>query len=171
MTYLRNRKDVDPKQVGLWGDALAATNNIGTRMAVPLDANPYPAQGEPLGGVATLLVALYEPLIRAVYIRGGLMSYAALLQEPFIYQPADSIIRRLLRIADLPDIAAALAPRPLRMESLVDGCNRQVSSKQVEETYHLAREAYAQTKQPDRLSIEVEKASVEKISQWFLSCF
>jgi len=93
------------------------------------------------------------------------------LEEPFVYQPADSIIRGMLRIADLPDIVAALAPRPLRMEYLVDGCNRQANRKQAEETYHLARAAYARAKKPDRLSIEVEKASVEKISQWFLSCF
>jgi hypothetical protein len=57
------------------------------------------------------------------------------------------------------------------MECLVDGCNRQVSRKQVEETYHLARAAYAQAEKPDRLSIEVEKASAEKISKWFLSYF
>jgi hypothetical protein len=99
------------------------------------------------------------------------MSYATLLYEPYVYQPADSIIRGMLRIADLPDIAAALAPRPLRMECLVDGCNRQANHKQVEATYHLAQAAYAREEKPDRLSIEVEKASVEKISKWFLSYF
>ena len=140
---------------------------VGNKLAVPLDATPYPERGEPLGGVAALLAALYEPHIQAVYVHGGLVSYAALLDEPFVYQPADSIIRGLLRRADLPDVAAALAPRPLRMECLVDGCNRQVSSKRVEETYHLARSAYTRAEKPDRLSIEVEKASVDKISKWF----
>ena len=171
IAYLSSRKDVDRKRVALWGDSLAATNDVSGELAVPLDATPYPEQGEPLGGVAALIAALYEPLIQAVYVHGGLMSYAALLDEPFVYQPADSIIRGLLKIADLPDIAATLAPRPLRMEGLVDGCNRPISQKQAEETYHLARAAYAQTENPDRISIEVEKASEEKVSQWFLSCF
>jgi dienelactone hydrolase len=169
MAYLRNREDVDQERIGLWGDSLAATNRVGNDLAVPLDATPHPARGEPLGGVATLLATLYEPHIRAMYMHGGLMSYAALLDEPFVFQPADSIIRGLLRIADLPDIAAALAPRPIRMECLVDGCNRQVSRMQAEKTYYLARGVYARTEKQDRLSIEVEKASVDKISKWFLS--
>jgi hypothetical protein len=121
--------------------------------------------------VAALLSALYEPHIQAVYVHGGLLSYATLLDEPFVYQPADSIIRGLLRIADLPDMVAALAPRPLRMEGLVDGCNRRVSRRQIEETYQLARAAYARTEKPDQLSIEVEQASVDEIIGWFLSYF
>jgi dienelactone hydrolase len=171
MAYLRNREDVDQERIGLWGDSLSTPNAVGNELAVPLDATPYPERGEPLGGVAALLAALYEPHIQSVYVHGSLMSYATLLDEPFVYQPADSIIRGLPRIADLPDMASALAPRPLRMESLVDGCNRQVSRKQAEKTYHLARAAYAKAEKQDRLSIEVEKASVDKISKWFLSYF
>lgn len=169
IAYLRNREDVDQTRIGLWGDSLAAPNVVGNELAIPMDATPYPERGEPLGGVAALLAALYEPHIQAVYVHGGLISYAALLDEPFVYQPADSIIRGLLRIADLPDMAAALAPRPLWMECLVDGCNRQVSRKQAEETYHLTRAAYARAEKPDRLSIEVENASVDKIPKWVLS--
>jgi hypothetical protein len=152
MAYLRNREDVDQERIGLWGDSLAASNGAEDEQAVPLDATPYPERGEPLGGVAALLAALYEPQIRALYVHGGLLSYTALLEEPFVYQPADAIIRGVLRIADLPDIATALAPRPLRIEGLVDGCNRQVSRKQAEETYHLARAVYIQADKPDRLS-------------------
>lgn len=168
IAYLRNRKDVDPKRIGLWGDSLTTPNVRGNELAMPLDVAPYPERGEPLGGVAALLATLYEPHIQAVYIHGGLVSYAALLNEPFVYQPADSIIRGLLTIADLPDIAAALAPRPLRMEELVDGCNRLVSQKQIQETYHQAQAAYTQAKKPNQLSIEVEKTSADTISKWFL---
>ena len=171
MAYLRHRKDIDQERIGLWGDSLAETNSLDTHMAVPLDAAPSPSRGEPLGGVAALLTALYEPQVQAVSIHGSLVSYAALLQEPFVYQPADSIIRGLLRTADLPDLAASLAPRPLRMEELVDGCNRHVSRQQAEETYSLARTAYAQANQPDRFSIEAENPSVENISEWFQKSF
>ena len=169
MTYLRNRTDIDENQIGLWGDSLATPNPVEAELAIPMDASLYPERGEPLGGVAALLTALYEPHIQAVYVHGGLLSYAALLEAPFVYQPSDSFISGLLRVADLPDIAAALVPRPLWMEGLVDGCNRQVSRKQIKETYHLAQAAYAQSEEPDRLVIETEKASVDKISQWFKS--
>ncbi|MDH5564575.1 MAG: alpha/beta hydrolase family protein, partial [Nitrospirota bacterium] len=132
-------------------------------------ATPYPERGEPLGGVAALLAALYEPLMQAVYVHGSLLSYAALLEDPFVYQPADSIIRGLLKIADLPDIAAALAPRPLWMECLVDGCNRLATPAQLEETHYLARAAYAQMDQSNRVTIQAEKASEENISQWLMT--
>ena len=95
------------------------------------------------------------------------MSFEALLNEPFLYHPADSIIRGLLRIADLPDIAAELVPRPLRMESLVDGYNRQASRQQLEEAYHLVGLSYARAENPDRFSLKVEKSSADTISRWF----
>ncbi|MDR4459075.1 MAG: acetylxylan esterase [Nitrospirales bacterium] len=169
--YLGNREDIDRRQIGLWGDSLAATNVTGKELAVPLDATPFPERGEPLGGVATLLAALFEPQVQGVYIHGGLMSFDALLDEPFLYHPADSIIRGLLRIADLPDIAAELAPRPLRMESLVDGGNRQASRKQIEETYHLVGLSYARAEKPDGFSLEIEKSSADTISLWFRQMF
>ena len=169
IAYLCNREDIDRNRVGLWGDSLAVPNGVGDELAVPLNATPYPERGEPFGGVATLLAALYEPHIQAVYVHGGLMNYESLLDEPFVYQPADSVIRGLLAISDLPDICAALAPRSLRMEGLVDGCNRRVSRPQVEETYYLARSAYARAKRPDRLSIDIENAFTDNISMWFAS--
>ena len=169
IAYLGNREDIDRTRIGLWGDSLAAPNRDGEELAVPLNATPYPERGEPFGGVATLLAALYESHIQAVYVHGGLVSYASILDEPFVYQPADSLIRGVLTIADLPDICAALAPRSLRMEGLVDGCNRRVSRTQVEETYYLARSAYARAERPDRLSIEIENASEGNVSMWFAS--
>ena len=169
IAYLCNREDIDRHRIGLWGDSLAVANGVGDDLAVPLNATPYPERGEPFGGVAVLLAALYEPYIQAVYIHGGLIGYATILDEPFVYQPADSSIRGILTIADLPDICAALTPRSLRMEGLVDGCNRRVSRTQVEETYYLARSAYARAERPDRLSIEIENASGGDISMWFAS--
>ena len=165
--YLRNREDVNRRQIGLWGDSLAANNVAENELAVPLDATSVPERGEPLGGVATLLAALFEPQVQGVYVHGGLMSFDSLLNEPFLYHPADSIIRGLLRIADLPDIAAELAPRPLRMESLVDGCNRKASRHQIEKTYHLVGLSYARAEKPDEFSVDVEESSADTISMWF----
>ena len=169
IAYLGNRGDIDRNHIALWGDSLAVPNEAGDELAVPMNATPYPERGEPFGGVATLFSALYEPHIQAVYIHGGLLSYESLLEKPFVYQPADSLIRGILTIADLPDICGALAPRSLRIEGLVDGCNRRVSQTQIDETYNLARSAYARAERPDRLLIDIEKASADNISMWFAS--
>ncbi len=169
MAYLRGREDMDCQRVALWGDSLAATNSFRDNLIVPLDSSPYPLRGEPLGGATALLTALYEPQVQAVYIHGGLSSYAALLDNFCVYQPMDCIVRGLLRIADLSDVAEALAPRPLRMEGLVDGWNRPVSRPAIEDTYHAVRSAYARAERAEYLSIQVERGSAETIAQWFLT--
>ena len=121
LRYLRTRADLDAGRVALWGDSFAPANPEGRDLAVPLDADPFPHQAEPLGGLLALFAALFEDGVRAVYVRGGLTGFESLLQSPFFYVPHDALIPGALTAGDLCDVAAALAPRPLRMEGLVDG--------------------------------------------------
>ena len=169
MVYLKNCEKLDGNRIGLWGDSLALTNSVDEDLTVPLDVMPFLQRGEPLGSVAALLVALYEPAVQAVYTRGGFVTYASILDEKFVYQPADVIPHGLLKVADLPDIVAALAPRPLCLEGVVDGCNRRVSLQQIEEAYGGARAAYSHTGSPGCLLIENENVPVENFSRWFAS--
>ncbi len=168
IAYLKHRDEIDDSRVGIWGAALPASNFSDDDLAVPFNADSYPERGEPLGGVVSLLATLFEPQIQAVYVQGGLASYETLLDKPYIYQPVDSLIRGLLTVADIPDIAAALAPRPLRMEGLVDGSNRQLDAPQIESMYHRARLAYGRAgKSESQCSINIEKTSGLEISRWF----
>ncbi len=169
IAYLRQRGDIDHGRMVLWGDSLAATNSETVDLAVPFDADPYPELGEPLKGVAALLGALFDQHIRAIYIHGGLTSYASLLDKPFFYQPADSMIQGLLSVADMCDLVAALAPKPVFMEALVDGCNRRASRQQVAEIFRIARMAYDTAGQPERLQINVEPAAVVRTATWLLA--
>jgi len=169
IAYLSTRGEVDQGRMILWGDSLAAINTGSVGLIVPFDADPFPELSEPLGGVAALLGGLFEPNIRAIYIHGGLTSYASLLDEPFFYQPADSIIPGLLSVADLCDLVAALAPRPLLMEVLVDGCNRRASRVQVEKIFHVARTAYQMAGEPKRLRIDIEPDTVNRTVAWLLA--
>jgi dienelactone hydrolase len=169
IAYLSTRGEVDQGRMILWGDSLAATNTGSVELVVPFDADPSPELGEPLGGVAALLGGIFEPNIRSIYIHGGLTGYASLLDEPFFYQPADSIIPGLLSVADLCDLVAALAPRPLLMEALVDGCNRRGSRVQVEKIFRVARMAYQMAGEPERLRINVESDTVDRTAAWLLT--
>lgn len=169
IAYLSTREEVDQERMVLWGDSLAATNTESVQLVVPFNAYPSPELGEPLGGVAVLLGGLFEPHIRAIYIHGGLTGYASLLDEPFFYQPADSIIPGLLSVADLCDLVAALAPRPVLMEALVDGCNRRASRVQVEKIFRVARTAYQMAGEPEQLRIDVEPDAVNRTAAWLLA--
>ncbi len=169
IAYLSIQGEVDRERMILWGDSLATINTGNVELVVPFDADPSPELGEPLGGVVALLGGLFEPNIRAIYIHGGLTGYASLLDEPFFYQPVDSIIPGVLSVADLCDLVAALAPRPLLMEALVDGCNRRASRVQVEKIFHVARTAYQMAGKPERLRIDVEPNTVNRTAAWLLA--
>ena len=72
----------------LWGDSFAPANPEGRALAVPLDADPFPHQAEPLGGLLALFTALFEDGVRAVYVRGGLTGFESLLRRPVLLRPA-----------------------------------------------------------------------------------
>jgi cephalosporin-C deacetylase-like acetyl esterase len=127
LRWLHSRPDVDSERLALWGDSFAAPNPPNRNLAVPLDADDLPTHAEPLGGMLALLGALFEDDIRAVHIHGGLVSYASLLQSPFCYIPYDVLVPGAIAAGDIDAVAAALAPRPLRLTSFVDGLNRRVT--------------------------------------------
>ena len=69
----------------------------------------------------------------------------------------------VLSTGDLPELAAALAPRPLRLEGLVDGLNRKVAPDVLGRRYEPAQAAHAQTKAADRFRVgdrEAEEPSL-----------
>ncbi|HEX5272284.1 MAG TPA: acetylxylan esterase [Gemmataceae bacterium] len=134
LKYLRDwsghEQKLDTRRVALWGDSLAPVNAADRDLKVPLDAEKQPDLAEPLGGLLALFGALYEGDVKAVYVRGGLDGYRSVLRSPFVYVPHDIIVPGALTAGDLGDVAAALAPRPLRQEGLVDGQNRRVKTEE-----------------------------------------
>ena len=127
--YLTQRADIDAQRIALWGDSFAPPN---PPRILPYESphrrlGPNPLdQAEPLGPLLALLTALYEDRARAVAARGGLASFLSVLEDRFCYVPLDVIVPGVLAAGDIPDVIAALQPRPVRLEGLVDGRNRPV---------------------------------------------
>jgi hypothetical protein len=67
--------------------------------------------------------------------------------------PHDAVIPEALTMGDLSDVAAALAPRPLRMEGLVDGVNHEVSADLLARTMEPTRSAYNSAGAESRLQL------------------
>jgi hypothetical protein len=127
--YLTQRADIDAQRIALWGDSFAPPNpeRILPYESVHRRLGPRPPrQAEPLGPLLALLTALYEDRARAVAARGGLASFLSVLEDRFCYVPLDVIVPGVLAAGDIPDVIAALQPRPVRLEGLVDGRNRPV---------------------------------------------
>jgi hypothetical protein len=169
LRYLRGRAEVDAGRVALWGDAFAPVNLKDRRLDVPLDAEQLPDQAEPLGGLLALLGALFEDGVRAVAVRGGLAGYQSVLESPFCYVPHDVIVPGVLTAGDLCDVAGALAPRPLRLEGLVDGRNRAVTADAVAKTFEPARAAYRAAGAEERLRIAEGEGQGDGVARWLLA--
>jgi hypothetical protein len=166
LRYLRGRGDL-AERVALWGDSFAPVNARDRNLAVPLDAD-LPDQAEPMGGLLALLGALFEDAVSAVCVRGGLTGYEALLNSPFCYVPADVVVPGALTAGDLCDVAAALAPRPLRLEGLVDGLNRRAPVAEVARALSPARAAYRAAGTAEALRIDETAPADSPVSRWLL---
>jgi dienelactone hydrolase len=140
--YLSSRDDVDTSRLGLWGDSFAPTNPADF-VDPPIRTNFPPPGAEPAGAMLAILGALYEDNVRAVVVRGGLTSYAAVLDAPAFYVPHDVIVPGALEAGDISDLVSAVAPRPMRVEALVDGRNRPAARNSVDKAFAPSRKAYA----------------------------
>jgi dienelactone hydrolase len=125
LAWLRAREDVDPARIALWGDAFTAPNPPETRVDVPWDAAALPAVGRPGGALTALLGAWFEPSVMAVVARGGLASFASVLESPFVHLPHDAIVPGAIPAGDWAAIEAGVAC-PARIEARIDGRNRRV---------------------------------------------
>jgi cephalosporin-C deacetylase-like acetyl esterase len=164
--YLCGRPDLDRQRIGLWGDSFAPINPPETDFAVPHTAASRPAQSEPLGGLLALLGALYEDDVRVVCVRGGLTDYQSVLQSPFCYVPHDVVVPGVLAHGDLVDVAAALVPRPVRLEGMVDGHNRAASAEDLAAAYEPARRAYLKQKAEPQLQLLPLQNSTASAAAW-----
>jgi hypothetical protein len=165
LAHLRKHEAVDGKRIALWGDSLAKINPPDRLLDVPLDADKMPDLAEPGSALLALLGGLFEEDVCAIYGRGGLVSYRSVLRSPFVYVPHDAVVPGAPTAGDWTDIAAALAPRSVRLEALVDGRNRRVTHEEIEKAYAPARAAFQKT--ADRLSLDSEPCSPEILARWF----
>jgi hypothetical protein len=166
LRHLRQRPELDARRVALWGDSFAPVNPPDRDLKVPHSAANRPAQSEPLGGLLALLGALFEDDVRAVYVHRGLSDYHSALEGPLVYLPHDVVVPGVLATGDLCDVAAALVPRPLWLEGLVDGQNREVAGPVLARRYAPAQAAYEAAQTPERLRIGAPSGEKDSIARW-----
>jgi len=166
LRYLRDRNDAGGS-VSLWGDSLAKMNPKDRSKVVPLGVDNPNVHAEPIGGMLALLCALFEDDVDAVYASGTLASFHSLLNSQFLRVPHDTVVPGALAVGDISDIASAIAPRPLKMENLIDGMNRSVSADNLRSTFSVTKDAYRYAKAGDRLSLSVKKKN--ESAAWLLS--
>jgi dienelactone hydrolase/pimeloyl-ACP methyl ester carboxylesterase len=97
-----------------------------------------------IGSAAPIVLhaAALEPRIARVTLEGGLVSWSSVARIPLSKGQLGNVVPGALRVYDLPDLAAVLAPRPLTIRNAVDAAGRPVAQADLEEIYAGARAAY-----------------------------
>jgi hypothetical protein len=166
LQYLRTHDDQPPAAIALWGDSLAAPNQLDADFDVPHGVGGEPSSPEPLGGLLAMLGALFDGQIAAVYVNGGLDSFQSALDHPRVLLPHDVAVPGALTAGDVCDLAAAVAPRPLRLKGTVDALNRTVPMGRLQSRYEPALASYRDEGAAKRLSLADEKTSA---SEWLFN--
>jgi len=121
--WVRTRKDIDATKLAVWGDSFAKVNPQDAKLAVPLDSSDLPAVAEPGGSLLAAFAGLFEGGATVLYARGGLASYAQMIESPYLYVPHDIVVPGAVTTGDLPLLFLSTA-RYHRDEITVDGRNR-----------------------------------------------
>ncbi len=151
----------------LWGDSFVEANGTKVNVEVPYDVDNGPKVGEPAGGMIALLAPLVtKQPIEAIYIHGGLASYRSVLDSSFVHVPHDALEPGMMAKFDLPEVAGRFAPRPLKLEGLINGRNQAVADADLKATYAPTHSAYE--KNADRFTVRAARSSDKEIAAWFV---
>lgn len=95
-----------------------------------------------LAGPVALHAALLDPRIPEVTVEKAILSWSAVVRTPITRNQLANVVPGVLKVYDLPDLAAALVPRKLILRAPVDPAGKPVTQEELEAAYAGAREAY-----------------------------
>jgi dienelactone hydrolase len=121
----------------------------------------FPVVGVGAAGPVVLHAALLDGkgLIGSLVLERSLVSWDDVVEKGISRDQLGNAVPGALQSYDLPDLAARLAPRPLRIQTPVDAMGRPISREEVERAYASCLRAYGQS---DRLELRAGSSSESK---------
>jgi hypothetical protein len=116
-----------------WGSLILGRPLLGQRvsdiLALTAALRRHPAlAGRPIRIAASqrltvpaLCAAVLDPNIQALYLAGGLVSFASVMETDSYSHPFSNFVPQFLSCTDLPELVAGLAPRLVTLAGAVDG--------------------------------------------------
>jgi len=86
-----------------------------------------------------------EPAIGGLYLSGGLSSYQRIADSETYQYPLGNFVPNLLLQTDLPDLAAAIAPRRIVIAGAVDAAGAKLPESEVRAEYRSAANVVVQS--------------------------
>jgi len=149
--------------MGQWVfDVRCAMDFLASRAEV--DAKQTSIAGRGRGALAALLAAAYDERIRSVAMEEMLATWV--FNEEFRDIGLAYFIPRILTLADMPQLIACLAPRPVLIINPVDGRRRQISGDEAHGQNSFARSVYDRNQSTDNLQSVDAETPTEWIQKW-----
>ena len=104
-----------------------------------------------------LHAAAFDPRIREITLDGMVVSWSNVARTAVTTNQFTNVVPGALVVYDLPDLAAALAPRPLTIVNPVDAAGKPVAQEELDAAYGVARAAYAAAGAEKNLVLEAKK--------------
>ena len=98
--------------------------------------------GQGMGGVLALFAAALDERVGTAVCSGGLVSYGSVAAHEYHAVHPSWLVSGILRVCDLPQVAACVAPRRLVLGGPVDHARRRVPQDEAEEAYAPAMAVY-----------------------------
>jgi len=109
--------------------------------------------GKGNGAVPLLYAATLDDRIRKVVLEEMLLSYRAITERRIHRQVFENVVPSALRLFDLPDLVAALAPREVWVVNPADSMSHIVPRQKASQTYFLAKQAFQSTASEHRFHL------------------
>jgi cephalosporin-C deacetylase-like acetyl esterase len=122
--------------------------------------------GKGRAGLWCLFAAALDDRIPNLICVDSLLSYQSLAQADRYLYGADVFVPDILQHFDLPDLAAAIAPRPLAFIEPKDAMKKTVSSEEAEEVYRPARAAYRIARADTQFRVECEGSGLSNAEHY-----
>jgi dienelactone hydrolase len=151
--HIQRRQDSVGGELLVAGGAAAHPLPADAVFSFPRRIDKRPPESEPSGALLALLLGLFEDDVRIAAGRNGLATFRSLLDSPFVQTPLESIVPGVLTAGDLPDLVAALAPRQVALEGLVDGRGRLVPQTTAKYSYDQVLQSYGEAANSARVQI------------------
>ncbi|MGI8962504.1 MAG: alpha/beta hydrolase [Bryobacteraceae bacterium] len=139
--YLENRKDVDGARMGIFGTGLS--------------------------GTVGLVAAALDQRVHSLLLNSVLIDFESVVASKEYDLPLSSVAFGFLKRLDLPEMCAAVAPRPVWFVNTIGPHGDQLPLSAVRGRYGVAARVYEENNGPNQLSFSVESDSIDKVAvEW-----
>jgi dienelactone hydrolase/pimeloyl-ACP methyl ester carboxylesterase len=109
-------------------------------------------------GPVALHAAAVEPSIKQVTLERSLVSWSNVTHTPASVNQLSNVVPGVLKVYDLPELAATLSPRTLTIRGSIDAGLRPVTQAELDLTYRDCRDAYAKRDAGKRLNLQATRS-------------